>query len=318
VTVAGGAPGAKVPVRASGGPGGPGIGELIERATALLTRAPFLLASDFDGTLSEVRPDPWAARIHGPSQRALRRLAATPGVRVVLFSGRTAADLAGRTRIGGVTYLGDHGVERADVPRGFRPAAMRIATVPATEAEQRTAQLLASAVPDDVPEAWLVVERKSAAVTFHYRSAPDVDLATARVLASIDRHDPGGVLERHPGRRAIELRSPSASSKAIAMATMIEELRPRSVLILGDGLDDAAAFRAVDAIARGDGLSALRLAVAGHPDVTARVAPHADGLLASPREVGRLLRALSKARPTTRRDRPPTVEPLAVAGRPDR
>ena len=125
-----------------------------------------------------------------------------PGVRVVLFSGRTAADLAGRTRIGGVTYLGDHGVERADVPRGFRLAAMRIATMPATDVEQRIAQLLADVVPRDVPEGWLVVERKSAAVTFHFRTAPDVGVATAQVRASIDRHDPDSVLERHPGRRA--------------------------------------------------------------------------------------------------------------------
>jgi hypothetical protein len=34
------------------------------------------------------------------------------------------------------------------------------------------------------------------------------------------------------------------------------------------------------------------VAVAGHPDVTAHVAPHADALLDSPREVGRLLGAL--------------------------
>src|SRR5262245_14413270 len=103
---------------------------LVERATALLETPPLLVASDFDGTLAFVQADPWAARIHAPSQRALRRLSAASGVRVVLFSGRTASDLAGRSRIGGVTYLGDHGVERADVPRGFRPGSMRIATTP--------------------------------------------------------------------------------------------------------------------------------------------------------------------------------------------
>ena len=188
---------------------------LIDRATALLTRTPLLVASDFDGTLSLPQSDPWAARIHPPSQRALRRLSVTAGVRVVLFSGRTVSDLANRTRIGGVTYLGDHGVERADVPRGFRPASMRIATTPAPEAEARAAQRLAEAVPRDVPEPWLVVERKSAAVAFHFRSAPDVDEAARRVVTSIDRHDRALVLERHVGRRAIELRPPAASTKAM-------------------------------------------------------------------------------------------------------
>ena len=266
---------------------------LIDRATALLTRTPLLVASDFDGTLSFPQSDPWAARIHPPSQRALRRLSVTQGVRVVLFSGRTVSDLANRTRIGGVTYLGDHGVERADVPRGFRPASMRIATTPAPEAEARAAQQLAEAVPRDVPEPWLVVERKSAAVAFHFRSAPDVDEAARRVVASIDRHDRALVLERHVGRRAIELRPPTASTKAIALTSLLDELRPRSMIVLGDGPDDAAAFRALGIAASADDIALLRLAVVGHPEVTAHVAPHADGLLASPRAVGRLLGALA-------------------------
>ena len=87
--------------------------------------------------------------------------------RPVLWSDRIRP--VGRTRIGGVMYLGDHGVERADVPRGFRRATMRIVTTPAPEAQARTAQQLAEAVPRDVPEPWLVVERKSAAVAFHSR-----------------------------------------------------------------------------------------------------------------------------------------------------
>ena len=274
--------------------GGDGTLEaLIDRATALLTRTPLLVASDFDGTLSFPQSDPWAARIHPPSQRALRRLSVTEGVRVVLFSGRTVSDLANRTRIGGVTYLGDHGVERADVPRGFRPASMRIATTPAPEAEARAAQQLAEAVPRDVPEPWLVVERKSAAVAFHFRSAPDVDEAARRVVASIDRHDQALVLERHVGRRAIELRPPTASTKATALTSLLDELRPRSMIILGDGPDDAAAFRALGVAASADDIALLRLAVVGHPEVTAHVAPHADGLLASPRAVGRLLGALA-------------------------
>jgi trehalose 6-phosphate phosphatase len=269
------------------------LGSLIAEATGLFDRGPLLVASDFDGTLSFARPDPWAARIHAPSQRALRRLSATHGVRVVLFSGRTAADLAGRTRIGGVTYLGDHGVERADVPRGFRPARMRIATTPARDDEIRLAGSLADGVPLDVPEPWLVVERKSAAVAFHFRTAPDLEDAGVRIRASIDRHDPEGRLERHIGRRAIEMRPPTASTKATAMTAMLHEVRPRSVIILGDGVDDAAAFRALGAMRDESGIALLRIAVAGHPEVTANVAPHADGLLESPLEVGRLLRALA-------------------------
>jgi trehalose 6-phosphate phosphatase len=274
-------------------PGDGSLRALVERAAALLARPPLLVASDFDGTLSFTQPDPWAARIHPPSQRALRQLAARPDVRVALFSGRTASDLAGRSRIGGVIYLGDHGVERADVPRGFRHGSMRITTTPAPALEAACAERVAQAVPRDIPDPWLVVERKSAAVAFHFRSAPDLDEAAVRVRASIDRHDRAQVLERHVGRRAIELRPPSASTKAMAMTALLDELRPRSMIILGDGLDDAAAFRALGAPAEAREIGLLRVAVAGHPDVTIHVAPHADGLLASPRAVGRLLGALA-------------------------
>ena len=93
--------------------------------------------------------------------------------------------------------------------------------------------------------------------------------------------------------RCAELRPPTASTKAAALTSMIAELRPRSVLVLGDGLDDAAAFRALGAATSGSGIDLLRLAVAGQPDVTAIVLTEADGLLASPREVGRLLGALA-------------------------
>jgi trehalose-phosphatase len=269
------------------------LDRLIARATALLARRPLLVASDFDGTLSYPQADPWAARIHRPSQRALRRLSVMPGVHVVLYSGRTVADLASRTRIGGVVYLGDHGVERAEVPRGFRVASMRIDVASASADERLVADRLADLVPRDIPEPWLVVERKSAGVTFHFRAAPDVEDAGHRLRASIERYDPSHLLERHIGRRAIELRPPTASTKAIAMTSLVDEVQPRSMLILGDGLDDAAAFRALRAVTVARDLALLRLAVAGHPEVTAEVAPHADGLLASPRDVGRLLRSLA-------------------------
>ena len=39
---------------------------------------------------------------------------------------RTAADLAGRVRIGGATYLGNHGVERGHLPRRARAEALHI------------------------------------------------------------------------------------------------------------------------------------------------------------------------------------------------
>ena len=174
---------------------------LTERATALLDASAAARRERLRRHARGPSADPWAARIHRPSQRALRRLAVTPGVRVVLFSGRTAADLAGRTRIGGVTYLGDHGVERADVPRGFRPASMRIATTPAASAEERawrgpSPSRCRATCPS--PGSSSSASRRPSPSTSG--AAPDVDERRA-AGARLDRppRPDGALLERHAG-----------------------------------------------------------------------------------------------------------------------
>ena len=74
-----------------------------------------LLVCDFDGTLAAIEPDPEGAALHPQARRALRHLGRIARARpdrlaLAILSGRTALDVAGRVRIGGVTYLGDHWV----------------------------------------------------------------------------------------------------------------------------------------------------------------------------------------------------------------
>ena len=71
-----------------------------------------LVCLDFDGTLAELHPDPYAVRIHPGAERAIRRLAAAPDTEVVILTGRhiagirqiLPADLP-------VTVVGSHGAE---------------------------------------------------------------------------------------------------------------------------------------------------------------------------------------------------------------
>lgn len=71
-----------------------------------------LVCLDFDGTLAELNPDPYAVRIHPGAERAIRRLAAAPDTEVVILTGRhiagirqiLPADLP-------VTVIGSHGAE---------------------------------------------------------------------------------------------------------------------------------------------------------------------------------------------------------------
>ena len=71
-----------------------------------------LVCLDFDGTLAELNPDPYAVRIHPQSEAAIRRLAAIPETEVVILTGRhiegieqvLPADFP-------VTLIGSHGAE---------------------------------------------------------------------------------------------------------------------------------------------------------------------------------------------------------------
>ena len=84
----------------------------VDAAAKHLERRPLLVVSDFDGTLSRIVDDPWGAQILPLGRRALRALAGLPGVHVAVLSGRSAPDVAARVRVGNVTYLGNHGMER--------------------------------------------------------------------------------------------------------------------------------------------------------------------------------------------------------------
>jgi trehalose 6-phosphate phosphatase len=269
--------------------------EALAIATPLLARRPVLVASDFDGTLAHLVLDPWGARIVPAARRALRVLATLPGVHVAFVSGRTAADLAGRVRVGGATYVGDHGVERARLARHARAEHLQADVLPHPAALGPLVEHVVGEVARAVPEPWLVVERKRPGVTFHFRSAPDVGAAAGRVTAAVDRADPGGALVRLAGRRAIELRAPGSPLKGEAMRALLDEHRPLVAFMLGDDRHDARAFDVVRAARAAGELDGLAIAVAAHPDSLADVSAHADLVLRSPRDAAGFLAGLARA-----------------------
>ncbi len=283
-----------VPLR---GPRGPELlrgAELLRMVEPDLALRPLLLLSDFDGTLSRIVMDPWGARVLPGARRALRRLAGIPGVRIALLSGRTVPDLASRARVGGAIYLGNHGIERAELPRRARAEALRVEHDPALDDYVEDAARLASEVPRLVPDGWLSVERKGPAVTFHFRAAPDVAAARARVLSAVEALDPRARLVRFPGRRAVELRPPGAAAKGDALRTMVDEVRPAVTWMLGDDASDAQAFVALRELREAGRTRGLAVAVHAHPEMPEDVAASADVALASPEETARFLAGVAR------------------------
>ncbi len=294
---------------AAGGP--PTTSSAADVAAALdaVASAPggLLVVADFDGTLAVGARDPAVAVIEPVAQRGLRALARVaaerPGrVHVAVLTGRVVSDVAVRVRVGGVEYLGDHGLEHGTLARGGRAERLRVITDPAFDAHRHPAAILAEGVARVLGSPpWLFVERKGPSVAFHVRQADDVAAARAAVVGAIGAVEAREGLRDHGlahyrGRSVVDLRPAHAGGKREAVGRLLERHGPGAVLVLGDELSDVDAFEAVGAAGR-DGAGSVVTTVAVHgatrpaPDELLRVA---DLCLGSPREVGRMLLALAK------------------------
>lgn len=275
-----------------------------DRALALVrARPPLLVVTDFDGTLSPINPDPMGAVIEPVARAALRRLAGIAELRpdrlaVVVLSGRAAPDLAGRVRVGGVRYLGNHGLEAGALGRRARAERLQVHVEPALAAYLEPAAALARLVVDRLgrPD-WLFVELKGPSIAFHFRQATDADAARETLLKAIEateRETGGSGLVQFEGRKIVELRPEGVGGKGQAALRLLERLRPGGVLAFGDDVSDAEAFQAI-AEARGRGqLDALLVGVHGAAETPPQMTTAADMFVATPRDAGRLLAAVAR------------------------
>ena len=252
-----------------------------------------LVATDFDGTISRLSLDMWAVLVIPVAQRALRRMAAAPDTYVAFISGRTVADLAPRVRVGGASYHGDHGAEWALARRGSRPERLVIEHEPVPPATVAMAERLKAEVPRRVDREWLVVEDKGPAVTFHFRRAPNIAAARARVREAVDAVDREGLLDQPGGRRAWELRPRGATTKARTLARLIEQHQPETVVMMGDDKHDAEAFDALRSLRQQGRIEGLAIAVASPAADTREMARRADLVFGEADESARFLSRLA-------------------------
>jgi trehalose-phosphatase len=208
-------------------------------------------------------------------------------------------DVGARVRVGGIQYLGDHGLQRGTVPRGRRAEGLATTVAAGHEASLEPAAILAERVPVLLGSpGWLFVERKGPSVAFHVRQAEDRAAARAAVEAAIEEIDhelPAHDLAHYRGRLVVDLRPRSAGGKREALERLIGELQPASVIVFGDDLSDADAFavlRDTRAAGRVDGLA---IAVTGPHGMPDEVRDAADLTLATPFEAARLLAWLARA-----------------------
>jgi trehalose-phosphatase len=285
------------------------------RAIADLAARPgrLLVICDFDGTLAEGSRDPGAATIVPLARRALRRLARIAAVRpervvVAILTGRTSADVAARVRVGGVTYLGDHGLQAGTFARGGDPGRLVTTFRGGHESSLEPAEILAARVPEVLGRpAWLFVERKGPSVAFHVRQAEDRAAARAAVeaaIAEVDRDLPPHDLAHYRGRLVVDLRPGTAGGKREAFEALLAEHRPAIVVAFGDDVSDADGFAVLRAAREAGTIGGLAVAVTGPHGMPDEVRGAADLHLDRPADAARALSALATA--MERADRPAT------------
>ena len=250
-----------------------------------------LVASDFDGTLSPIVPDPADARACPGAAGALSRLGAAVGT-VAIITGRPAAEaitLGGLAGVPGLIVLGHYGAER------WEDGQVTAAPVPAgvDQARRELPGLLESAGAPDGTR----VEDKRTALAVHTRRAADpqgVLTALKAPLSDLAKRT-GLVLE--PGRLVLELR-PAATSKGSALRGLAAERGSRSVLFCGDDLGDLSAFAEIGAQRAAGSWHGCAVASAS-PEVP-EVARAADLVVDGPAGVVALLAALADRLELTR------------------
>jgi len=213
-------------------------------------------------------------------------------------------DVAGRVRVGGLTYLGDHGIQGGDLPVGVAAERLRVAHDPRLAGHHAVARRLGDEVERLLGgAAWLFVEPKGPSVAFHFRAADDVVAARGRILAALD--DAGAALPptlrgprfRHTeGRRIVEVRPEDAGAKGEAVTRLLERHGSTAALVIGDDRSDADAF-AVVARERDAGrlAASLLLGVHGAVETPPELLSAANVILPEPAASAVVLRALARA-----------------------
>lgn len=252
--------------------------EVVESLRAALPDV--LIATDFDGTLAPLVPDPQQSR---PIDGAIDALAtlARRGAQVAVITGRdaeTVVRLGGLRDVPGVIVAGIYGIETWHDGAIETPQ-----TPPEIDAlQQRLPALLA----DADPAVW--IEDKRLSLVVHGRQAADPDAALAPLREPVAALAQELGLEMHPGRDVLELRLPGFD-KAGAIDRLAGDRA--GVLYLGDDLGDIPAFELLKQL-RAQGRVAYGVAVASSG--VAEAADAADLSVAEAADAVELLRSLGR------------------------
>ena len=248
---------------------------------AALEEKRLLLMLDFDGTLAPIAPTPADAELPAETRFELERLSGSPGCTVIVVSGRALSDVRAKTGIGGITYVGNHGLEMARPNEEPRLLALPQSDAVMTRMKENLTAALA-------PFEGVIVEDKGYSLAVHYRMVRSEDrpLVKEAVHKTVEIYGGEGRMELGAGSMVLELRPPLGCDKGTIVAGLLEsETRAGGAkpfaMYCGDDVTDEDAFKAM----RGRGWAVL----VGAPRIS-----YAEYYLNDPNEVRKLLSILAE------------------------
>src|SRR5450755_383224 len=249
-------------------------------------RAAILL--DIDGTLSPIVDHAADAHVPEGTRQILIEVAKRYGV-VACVSGRRASEARAMVSIGTISYLGSHGVEL--LRTGWTEARL---DAEVGDWVRRIQQFGRDADTADMRRARVRLEDKGVIVAFHWRGAPDEEIARAAIDAVAQRAQEAG-LRTHWGRKVLEVRPPIRIDKGAGVKRLLTEAGAEvdQALYVGDDTTDLDAFRALSELAAEGRLKhAVRVGV-NSDEGPSETTGEADVTVAGPEGVRELLSLLT-------------------------
>lgn len=204
-----------------------------------------MLLLDYDGTLAPFRVDRYRARPWSGVRELLGRIQEQGRTRIVVISGRPAAEIAPLLQIEPAPEVwGLHGAERLQT--NGRRELMEAPIEARYKLEELHSRLRRDAFGG-------LFEEKSNAAAVHWRGAPPqnaklIEKRTRELFEPLARWYGLTILEFESG---LELRA--GPEKGDAVRTLLDEANEQPAAYLGDDLTDESAFRAI----QGRGLGVL-------------------------------------------------------------
>jgi trehalose 6-phosphate phosphatase len=257
--------------------------EALEPIRSDPARAAVLL--DIDGTLAPIVRH--AADAHVPEATRSLLIEISRRYRVVgCVSGRRASTARQIVAIGTIAYVGNHGGEL------LRPGA----TTPEVDPElaawtTRVREFAARAYTAEHQRLRVRSEDKDTIAAFHWRGAPDEELAE-QAVQGIARQAEAEGFAVHWGRKVLEVRPPVVLDKGLGIATLLRGGEVSAAVYVGDDTTDLDAFRALRALVESGALSSAMCVAVSSDEAPPGLAAEADLTVDGPGGVRELLQAL--------------------------